>query len=234
MTEPTAEPRTTTAVDAVADAYFDAAIVASPIEATYLGVPGRDTELDDLSPDGFAHHAHLARRTLAATSASALGGVEPADAVDRVTVAAMRERLGLVIETHDAGYDAMALNVIASPLQACRDVFDLMPTGTQEHWATIAARLSAVPQALEQYTQTLLDSADRGLVTPRRQGASADGAPLADSVRADLDRGARAAAQAYEQIGTALRERLLGLAPTSDAAGRERYGLASRSFLGGD
>ena len=250
MTEPTAEPRTTTAVDAVADAYFDAAIAASPIEATYLGVPGRDTELDDLSPDGFAHHADLARQTLAA-----LDGVEPADAVDRVTVAAMRERLGLVIETHDAGYDAMALNVIASPLQACRDVFDLMPTGTQEHWATIAARLSAVPQAMEQYTQTLLDSADRGLVTPRRQveacivqceeliapdgffatfaqGASADGAPLADSVRADLDRGARAAAQAYEQIGTALRERLLGLAPTSDAAGRERYGLASRSFLG--
>jgi hypothetical protein len=40
VTEPTAEPRTTTAVDAVADAYFDAAIVASPIEATYLGVPG--------------------------------------------------------------------------------------------------------------------------------------------------------------------------------------------------
>ena len=72
VTEPTAEPRTPTAVDAVADAYFDAAIDASPIEATYLGVPGRDAELDDLSPDGFAHHADLARQTLAA-----LDGVSP-------------------------------------------------------------------------------------------------------------------------------------------------------------
>ena len=92
-------------------------LAASPIEATYLGVPGHDTELDDLSPDGYAHHAHIARDTL-----RRLDDVEPVDEVDRVTVAAMRERLGLEIEAHEAGYDRMELNVIASPLQGCRDV----------------------------------------------------------------------------------------------------------------
>ena len=35
----------------------------------------------------------------------------------------------------------MELNVIASPLQSCRDVLDLMPTATQDDWATIATRL---------------------------------------------------------------------------------------------
>ncbi|HSF98592.1 MAG TPA: DUF885 domain-containing protein [Ornithinibacter sp.] len=250
MTEPTSASRQTTAVDAVADAHFEAVIASSPIEATYLGVPGRDAELDDLSPDGFARHADLARDTL-----SRLEGVEPVDDVDRVTMAALRERLGLDVETHEAGYDAMALNVIASPLQACRDVFDLMPMASQEDWATIATRLAAVPRALEQYAATLLDSADRGLVTPRRQvaacitqceehtaaggffgalveRASANGIPLEASVRTDLERGAGAAAAAYGRLGENLRERLLDRAPASDAAGRDRYGLASRSFLG--
>ena len=67
---------------------------------------------------------------------------------------------------HEAGYDRMELNVIASPLQGCRDVFDLMPTATQDDWATIATRLTKVPAALEQWTTTLRESADRGLVTP--------------------------------------------------------------------
>jgi len=250
VTAPTSTPREPTAVDAVAEAHFDAVVASSPMEATYLGVPGRDTELDDLSPDGYAHHAQIARDTLAR-----LGAVEPVDAVDRVTVAALRERLELGLEIHEAGYDRMELNVIASPLQGCRDVFDLMPTATQEDWATIATRLTAVPTALEQWTTTLRESADRGLVTPRRQvtqciaqcerltsadgffgtyvsRASAGGAPLDDAVRADLERGVEAAAAAYRQIGDDLRTHLLDRAPESDAAGRERYLLASRQFLG--
>ena len=134
------------------------------MEATHLGVPGGESDLDDLSPDGYAHHAEIARATLAR-----LDEVEPVDEVDRVTVAAMRERLGLTIEDHEAGYDRMQLNVLASPLQGCRDVFDLMPTATQDDWATIATRLTKVPTALAQWTATLRGSADRGLVTPRRQ-----------------------------------------------------------------
>ncbi len=249
VTEPIAA-RQHTAVDAIADAYFDAAVELSPIDATYLGVPGHETELDDLSTQGYAAQADLARQTLAA-----LGAADPVDDVDRVTVAAMRERLGLVVETHEAGYDRMELNVIASPLQSCRDVFDLMATDSQEDWATIATRLGEVPRALEQYLTTLRESADRGMVTPRRQveacirqcedltstdgffatflaGARAGEAALDDSVSADLRRAVDGAAAAYREIGEGLATHLLDRAPASDAAGRERYQLASRSFLG--
>ncbi len=249
MTEPTAI-RQPTAVDAVADAHFDAVVAASPMEATHLGVRGRDDELDDLSPAGYEHHADLARETLAR-----LDAVEPVDDVDRVTVAAMRERLGVTVDSHEAGYDRMALNVIASPLQGVRDVFDLMPTATQDDWATIATRLGALPRALDQYLGTLRESADRGLVTPRRQVeacmrqcqdlVSSDGYfasflarakagedHLDDAVAADLERAVEGAADAYRRARVVLGDSLLDRAPESDAAGRERYQLASRSFLG--
>ncbi len=167
----------------------------------------------------------------------------------------MRERLGLVVETHDAGFDRMELNVLASPLQGCRDVFDLMPTDTQDQWATIAARMGRVPRALEQYTATLRESADRGLVTPRRQvescirqcedltapdgffatylaGAAAGDRPLDPAVEADLRRSVEAAAAAYRTVAGDLATHLLDRAPESDAAGPERYALASRTFLG--
>ena len=243
-------PRRATAVDAVADAYVEAVIEASPLEATHLGIPGHDDEIDDLSPEGYAHTADLARETL-----RRLDAVEPVDDVDEVTVAAMRERLGLVVELHEAGHDRMELNVIASPLQGLRDVLDLMPTATQDDWATIATRLSHVPRALDQWTTTLRESAHRGLVAARRQVVecatqcdtltSPDGffatfladahtsdAPLSESVRLDLRRGVEGAAAAYRRLGATLRDDLLHRAPEPDAVGRDRYALASRRFLG--
>ena len=144
MTVETAPTRQPTAVDAIADEYFDAAIALSPNLATYLGIPGHDEDIDDLSPAGFDAHVDLARRTL-----ERLSEVEPTDAIDEVTIAAMRERLGLQLETADAGWDRAALNNLASPVQGCRDIFDLMPTDTAEQWATIATRMGKVPAALE-------------------------------------------------------------------------------------
>lgn len=249
MTTQTA--REPSAVDAIADAHFDAEIALSPMSATYLGIPGHDTDLDDLSPAGFAATADLHRRTLAA-----LDGVEPRDDVDEVTIAAMRERLGLSLETHESGWDRAALSNIASPVQGCRDIFDLMPTDTAEHWQTIATRMAQVPRALGQLTQTLDESAAAGRVSSARavracvtqcneftapdgyfaglvSGAQlAGGDPLPEDVAAELRESVDAAAAAYRRLGEHLDTHLLPLAPTADGVGRERYALASRSFLG--
>lgn len=249
-TTPDGVNRPPTDVDRIAERYFDAMVELSPISATYLGVPGHEEDLDDLSPAGHAAFSALRRATLAELAAAT-----PADDVDRVTVAAMTERLQLAEDRHSAGLDEMALNVIASPLQGVRDIFDLMPTDTEAQWHTFAVRMSKIPVALEQYQQSLLAARDRDQVTPRRQvvacaeqcgdltagdgyfakvvaDATVDGAPLDGDVRAELAAAAEAASAAYGQFGEWLERELLPQAPEADACGRERYALESRYFLG--
>ncbi|MDV3221432.1 DUF885 domain-containing protein [Intrasporangium sp.] len=251
-TPPTPAPptRPQSEVDRIAESYFDAMVALSPIEATYLGVPGREEELDDLSPAGLAAHSDLRRATLAE-----LATATPADDVDRVTIAAMTDRLELAEERHAAGLDVMSLNVLASPLQEVRDVFDLMPQDSEAHWRTFAVRMSRIPQALEGYRQSLLAARERGLVSPRRQivacaeqsrdlttddayfstvvaGAKTPDGPLEGDVRDQLAEAAKAASAAYGEMADWLERELLPHAPEDDACGRERYALESRYFLG--
>jgi uncharacterized protein (DUF885 family) len=151
----------------------------------------------------------------------------------------------------------MALNVLASPLQAIRDVFDLMPTETQDHWATLAARMTKVPAALASYVESLRFAATKGLVSPRRQVeacaaqcvqlTAADGyfsrllrsalsaenhIGLEEATVEALRDGVADASLAYAQMGEFLRQELLSQAPEADSCGRERYRLLSRLFLG--
>ncbi|TWP32332.1 DUF885 domain-containing protein [Leekyejoonella antrihumi] len=206
--------------------------------ATYMGIPGHDGELDDFSPDGLQARADLAGQTL-----HALEHATPADDVDRVTIAAMNERLGLEVEMHEAGLDAMSLNVIASPLQAIRDILDLMPSGSDEHVAAIGGRLRAMPKALAQWQESLTQAADQGRVSAQRQVQACirqtqdhtadDGyfRALAHAHPALAD-AAGEAATAYAETGRWLREHLLPKAPAQDACGHEIYPLYSREFLG--
>jgi len=244
------QARPTTDVDHIANAYLDALVDLSPIAATYLGIAGHDEDLDDFSPAGHAAHSGLRRATL-----DALSRATPADDVDRVTVAAMMERLGLAEETHAAGLDQMSLNVLASPLQAIRDIFDLMPTDTQAYRATFAARMSKIPAALESYTESLRAAATAGLVSPRRQveACAAQCVQLAaedgyfknllssellssdspkDGAGDALRDAVSLASSAYLRMGEFLRDELHPQAPEADACGRERYQLLSRYFLG--
>ncbi|MFY9920059.1 MAG: DUF885 family protein, partial [Mycobacterium sp.] len=121
--------RRTTAVDAVAERYLATYAALDPCAATEMGIVGHDgeyeTDITDYSPEGVAARADAARAALRELDEAA-----PEDGVDVVTLAAMRERLGVQIDLHDAGLDVGELNVIASPLQSMRDVFDLMPTDT--------------------------------------------------------------------------------------------------------
>ncbi len=162
--QPTTTVRRATPMDALADAYVERSIALDPLEATSLGLPGHDTEMPDFSPAGTAARADLARTTLAE-----LARLTPVDEIDRVTHAAMRERLGLAVELADAGELTRELNVIASPVQAVREVFDLMPTASTTDWETVAQRLGAVPAALAGYAESLRTARERGEVAAVRQ-----------------------------------------------------------------
>jgi uncharacterized protein (DUF885 family) len=55
---------------------------------------------------------------------------------------------------------------------------------------------------------------------------------VSESLRAELDSAARAAAKAYGELATFLRETIAPVAPTEDAVGAEVYRLWSRLYLG--
>ncbi|GAA3529468.1 DUF885 domain-containing protein [Amycolatopsis ultiminotia] len=234
-------------VQGICDRYVDDYVAVDPVAATMLGVPGYDDRLTDYSPDGHAARAELARRALAAVNAA-----EPADERERIAKAVFTERTGLELEIHDAGLDLASLNVIDSPVQNLRMVFDLMPAETAEDWANIAARQRAIPGALTGVRTSLLAAADAGQVSALRQiGKVAEqcetwaglkdgpgffselvsGAKI-DTLRDDLSSGARAAEEAFAEFAGFLRAELAPRAPAKDAVGEDVYRLWSRYFVG--
>ncbi|QFZ17454.1 DUF885 domain-containing protein [Saccharothrix syringae] len=221
---------------------------ADPLTATFIGKPGHDDRLTDFSPEGHAARLELARRALAEVAAA-----EPADGSEVDAKAVFLERVGLEVELHEAGLTASNLNVIASPVQSLREVFDLMPTETADDWAVIAKRLAAVPEALAGLRAGLAHAADGGRVAALRQvtrvAAQCDtwsgragggsffarmvaGAPAGAALRTDLEAGATAAAQAYGDFADFLRADLAPRAPEKDAVGEDVYRLQSRYFTG--
>jgi len=244
--------RPKSAIDAVADAYTEKLIELNPSFATTLGLPGHETEYQDYSPAGAQAHADATKLAL-----DALAGLEPSDDVDAVTLDAMRERLGLELEIHESGWDAADLNNIASPAQDIRAIFDLMPTDTVEQWQHIAGRAANVPGAIAGYIESLRSAAAADKVPAARQirivieqtgryaaedgffaklasTAAMNGSPLPAETQSTLDAGAAAARSAYSALGDFLQDELLPAAPEKDAVGRERYALASRSFVGAE
>ncbi|MDT9592710.1 DUF885 domain-containing protein [Nocardioides zeae] len=220
-----------------------------PVTATYLGVAGHDTELTDYSPEGYEARLDLARSALRDVTAAT-----PVDEREAVARDAFLERTGLEVEYDEAGFARAEINVIASPVQAIREVFDLMPTEEPEHWEAIAARLDAVPAALAGLRVTLAEEAAHGRVSAARQyaqvAAQVERWTTGSGVFADLvargvaagtvpaglqpalERGAAAATRAYADLGLFLSDEMEPRGRRVEAVGPEQYALASRLFLG--
>ncbi len=233
-------------VNEIAERHVTRFAELDPVTATALGLVGHDDEMTDLSPDGFASLDDLDRTTIAA-----LRQASSTDHRSQVAKDGMLERLAVYTELYSSGETERTLNVISSWPQSLRSVFDLMPTKGEQALHNIAARMAAVPQALDGLRQTYLRQAHRGHVAPQRQVAavarqcadwSAPGKGFYSalvrrtegngSIRVELDRGAVAASAATAEFGRFLESELLPLAPDRDAIGRDRYRLASRAYLG--
>ncbi|MFC6042146.1 DUF885 domain-containing protein [Nocardioides hankookensis] len=228
----------TNSVNAVADQHVEDVAALDPVTATAAGIAGHDHELPDLSPAGFEARADLARRAVAAMTAT-----QPADEREAVARDAFLERVGLEVENADAGHDRAELSVISSWAHAIRESFDLMSVETEEGRADVRARLAGVPAALEGYRTTLAEEAARGRVVARRQyaevagqirrwtgqeGASGD---FFTGLIPDAPEG-RAASAAYADLGRWIETELAPRGLEKEAVGPERYALASREFLG--
>src|SRR5690606_27614817 len=136
--------------DAIAERWVDTTLELAPEHRVALGRPGREGEYGDYSPEGIAASIDAARAALASLRAAT-----PVDFVDEITQRDLRRELELTIEIAESGAPLRDLNIIASPVQGIREVFDLEPSRTPEHWAVIAQRLRHVRGAIEGYIITL-------------------------------------------------------------------------------
>ncbi|MDO5084188.1 DUF885 domain-containing protein [Arachnia propionica] len=237
--------RNPSAIDAIAESHVDALVAHNPEHATDLGVPGHDDRLSDHGPQVVEQWAEHLRDVLGQLEAA-----EAVDDVDRATKAAMQDRLGLELECIEAGDHLSAVNNIDCPLTWTRDVFDLMATDTDEHWATIAARLRAVPGAFASWTETLRRGIAVGNVPARRAVLDAVGqardlsrdtgrfqqlvgeSGRDGALQDEIEKAALTAREGAAVLAEFLAEELAPVAREADGVGRERYQRASREFLG--
>ena len=239
-----------TPIDQIANRWVETITKLSPSFATGVGSKIGADRLDDFSPEAHANYASEAQKVL-----TELEQAQATDETDRVTLDAMTADLSLTIELHEARLYRRDLNVIASPAQGIRDVFDLSPTATINDWENIASRMSAVGESLAGYQRSLqtgiaakdtpahrqvvanidqaleIAAAD-GFFVKFAESAKADSGELPEALRADLANAAASATAAYGEFAEFLKEQLLPNGGQNDAIGRERYELFSRGFLG--
>ena len=237
----------------IADRYVQRVAELSPLSATYMGVPGHDHEMDDFSPEASEAEAALNRATL-----SELASAPARSDRDRIARDAMVDSLGLNLERHDADEHLRSLSMIHSPVHSVRQIFDMMPRDTEEHWANIASRMALVTRGLDSYRRTLDEGLRRGLVVAKRQAAETadqcdvwngtarghssffqglveafDESELRSAgLRTDLEAAAQTADGAVAEMALYLRETYAPRAAERDAVGEERYSLAARVYNG--
>ena len=255
QTEPTPH-RTPSAIDAIADAYFDELSVLSPSISLFLGTENPHG-FDDYSPEGLKAANDLRSRTLAKVDVAEADGLatNSLDDTDLVTIDAMRERLGTATDLFDAGLQHTVLNVIESPVQQMRDIFDLLPTDSAAGWETISKTMAALPRSIDGYRESLryardqldrvparlqiervadqadaLGQADSRFTTIAKEAGSTTGETLAR----ELSSHAQSARAAFSSLAHFLRTELTQHAPENEACGRDDYALLSREFLGAE
>jgi uncharacterized protein (DUF885 family) len=237
----------------LSDQFVDRFAALDPVAATLEGLAGHDHEMTDYSPDGYEERNEHNRAALSALAAAA-----PEDERDRIAAAVLREDLETSIELYDTGEHLRTLNVIASPVQAVRMCFDMMPTETEADWDVIAARLALVPTGLSTFQDGLTEGVRQGLVAARRQavecarqaetwgGVNSEARPFFLTLVDRFDEGgvdnrvlrdtlvdrAERAGAAYASLARFLVDEYAPHAAERDAVGADRYGLLARVFNG--
>ena len=223
-----------------------------PIAATSLGVPGYEKELGDFSPEGISESANLARNTL-----TKLKDVPIEDDADRRAKEVMEEDLKADVDSYERGEPFRKLNILSSPLQNIRMVFDYMPQESTEDWENIASRLSKVPDALNGYKETLRHGINENLVSTKRQTSECSKQALthsgrthstsfftdlldsfnqsnisSESLGSDIKTGVESAMTAFGNYSEFLASEYISQASSQDGVGEERYAISSNEYNG--
>lgn len=230
----------------ISDRYTEAYCDMDPIHATYMGVEGRDHLWSDLSPDGSAALADLARSTRDAL----LAHLDHPDPVQADAAKIMAAYLSDGVSSYERGNWKRNLNHSASPYQSALGVFDLMPKAGPAAWSDIVRRMTTFDALLDGYRQSLALGLAEGDTAARRQvesvieQARVVAAPdnrFSDYPKTAASTGGDSAAvasavdvvrSASEDLAAWLESDYLELARPEDAAGEERYMADLDRFLG--
>ena len=230
----------------ISDKFTDEWSDLTPIDATRVGIAGRDHLWDDLSPHGEAARADLIRVTHAELTPHFDHPEEHEAIAARVLSAWMDRR----IADHERGKWKYDINHVYSPFQRVRDDFDVMSKEGAEAWANIATRLETFDQPLAGYRASLEVGLDEDLTAARRQVESVieqvRAAAATDSRFTEFPEQAASSGGDPERLRTAvdkaraacaefadwLESGYLPRATPQDAVGEERYVEAADDYLG--
>ena len=238
----------------IADGFVDTLAELNPIAATYLGVPGYDHLMPDFSPEASDRANKAERDLLQRIQAECSKTVREHRCSETV-----QEEMTWSIDQYEAGLHYSGMNILHSPVQSLRQIFDLMPKSSNKDWTNIASRMEGIGESIASYQVTLEKGIDIGLTTSRRQTAGCldqietwlgkgDTQPFfdgiaqagADSEGVDgalakrLTQAASSANIAYAKFADYLKNTYLQEARERDAVGCEHYCVTSRSYNGID
>ncbi len=243
-----------TGVFEIADGFIDTVAKHSPLSATYMGIPGFDHLMTDFSPEAAEAFDSETRSTLRAMEAA-----EPANDRERMCKETFIEEARLSVEQFESREHLRNMNVLFSPVQNVRSIFDLMPQDSAEAWENIASRMEKIGESLAGYRQTLDIGRSESFVTSERQvngcaeqcevwSGAGDNSPFfdslvnalaasdinSDSLSTRIEDAAASATAAYGDMGEYLRKTYLPDATEIDGVGRDRYALSARGYLGAE
>ena len=232
-----------TPISAILDRLIDDGIKLSPMEATYMGIPGYDDQLDDLSPVGEKKREELVRNALAAVKAEA-----PVNEFDRIAKEVAIERLSSELKLSESKESHATFNLIASPVTGIRQIFEMMKD-SPDLISNVTKRLNAIQKAFDGWRETIEVAAKEGKVNAKRQVLATAGQldtfanggftavakkfnPALDN--AELVGAAKNAEKACAELATWLREKYAPISQPEDGVGENRYKLWARHFTGAD
>ncbi|MGB7450138.1 MAG: DUF885 domain-containing protein [Ornithinimicrobium sp.] len=236
----------------VADAYVQALAELDPAVATSLGLRAHDDRVPDFSVAG-----HQAQVDLALSTLGDLEDLEaPAegwDEVDRRCERLLRDRLGVIVDAHEAHEHLREVRNLFAPPQQTRQLFSMMPTQTEEDWSCVARRMARVPKAFESYVESLEAGRAKGVFAAPLQaqtladqltdwvdsqwfddfvGPGAEAHPeLADRLKHAADLATTSTVSLRDYLAQTYRPAAAG---TPDEVGPQRYRLNVRRWIGSD
>jgi uncharacterized protein (DUF885 family) len=237
-------------VFALSSRFVDERAALSPMEATYLGIPGSDHLWGDLGMGGVADEEALLRRTQAELiSLPPTEGDHWAEVARRI----LAEQLSDGLEGIAAGDHYLDISHLASTVPSMRSLVELQAFTTAEQAGDLLTRLDTIGEALDGWWSRIDEGRRKGQRVARRQvealaeqlrkGVEATGAyqqKIDQIVAAHPDLAGRgdaartAVTTACVEAARRLEEMYLPDAPVADGVGIERYRRNARRFLGTD